>query len=466
MTEPETGVRLPAACLRACALFAVLAAVWPAAAEAQMLRGSFDTLPGQDFDFSPYSLGPAPDTAFDPPPFEREALPADGAPPPLATPAEAVRRPLPAEHDPYEQLGIRAGAFLLKPSVELTGGYDTNPQSSDPPEGDAFWRIRSALEVESDWVRHAFRGRLEASYRGYDEFSDLDAPDYAADAALRLDARRDLRLDFSFHGEQDSDPRNDPELVGVTGLVENTLVSGRAGLTYKPNRLSIAPTFETTRREFGDPEFEDRNYNSYRAKLRTGYELSPALEPFVEVSANERIYDLDENDVGIEHNSWGWRGYAGARFEPDPIWALEGKIGYGHQEAEDPSMPVLDGVVVAGSLIWRPSELTTFRLQGEKDFAAASLDCCSVTEEWGVTASFEHEFRRWLILTGEVAYDENYYPSLDYTLKNYDAELALEYKFNRTVSAKGRIAYEQLDSSDDSEDYDATIFEIGLRVQR
>jgi hypothetical protein len=29
--------------------------------------------------------------------------------------------------DPYEQLGIRAAAFIFYPAIELTGGYDSNP---------------------------------------------------------------------------------------------------------------------------------------------------------------------------------------------------------------------------------------------------------------------------------------------------------------------------------------------------
>ena len=37
------------------------------------------------------------------------------------------RRPAPPPQDAYEPLGMRVGTFLLKPAIEVTRGYDTNP---------------------------------------------------------------------------------------------------------------------------------------------------------------------------------------------------------------------------------------------------------------------------------------------------------------------------------------------------
>ena len=37
------------------------------------------------------------------------------------------RRPAPLPQDAYEPLGLRVGSFLLKPALEITRGYDTNP---------------------------------------------------------------------------------------------------------------------------------------------------------------------------------------------------------------------------------------------------------------------------------------------------------------------------------------------------
>ena len=41
--------------------------------------------------------------------------------------ATLLRRRTAAEEDAFAQLGLRTGAFLVSPAVEVIGGYDTNP---------------------------------------------------------------------------------------------------------------------------------------------------------------------------------------------------------------------------------------------------------------------------------------------------------------------------------------------------
>ena len=45
-------------------------------------------------------------------------------------PDAPVRRPAPPLQDAFEPLGMRVGSLLLKPSIEVTRGYDTNPSHS------------------------------------------------------------------------------------------------------------------------------------------------------------------------------------------------------------------------------------------------------------------------------------------------------------------------------------------------
>src|SRR5262249_23530448 len=58
------------------------------------------------------------------------STPAPGTPLPNTLPLGAVpAHTLPiAAGDPYEALGIKAGSFLILPALELSAGYDNNPQ--------------------------------------------------------------------------------------------------------------------------------------------------------------------------------------------------------------------------------------------------------------------------------------------------------------------------------------------------
>jgi hypothetical protein len=485
MIEPRTGSlsggggRMPGR--RICAFLTVLAALFAAqSANAQEIRGSIEPLPGADDDFAPSALGTAPDTAFsdDPGNIAEEPLvtPEDTGPPPLVEPEERLRRKKREPDDnPFDPVGIRAGAFLFKPTFEAYGGYETNPTSVEDNGGSLYGRSQGRLDVESDWVRHAFRGRIEAEYTAYDEFEDLNAPRIAGDAALRLDAREDLRIDLLARAELDSESPGDPEVPeGVKGRPENLRLGAGGGITYKPNRLSLGLKGDVDRRSYEDAELnnggtldnEDRNYTAYRLGLRTGYELDPGLEPFVEVEGNRREYDLDQNDSGLRHNTEGYKAYAGVRVEPNPVWSFEGAIGYGHLEAEDPFEPKLDELIAKASLVWQPSVKTKVTLTAERDVSSSGLECCAVSRDINAGIEIEHELQRHIFFTAGLDYERSFYPRDDHTQEDIEAEMALEYRFNRTVSARIRAAHEISKSSDGSDDYDTSLIEIGLRVQR
>jgi hypothetical protein len=465
---------------RLCASLAVLAALFCAErASAQEIRGSIEPLPGADDDFAPFALGTAPDSAFadDADNIAEEPLvEPDGSPPLLAEPEERIRRKKKlAEDNPFDPVGIRAGAFLFKPTFEAYGGYETNPTSIEDNGGSLYGRTQGRLDVESDWVRHAFRGRLEAEYTAYEEFEDLNAPRFAGDMALRLDAREDLRIDLLARTELDSESPGDPERPeGVKGRPENLRLGGGGGITYKPNRLSLGLKGDVDRRTYEDAELnngdildnEDRNYTAYRLGLRTGYELDPGLEPFVEIEGNKREYDLEENTSGLQHDTQGYKAYAGVRIEPNPIWSFEGAIGFGHLEAEDPFEPKLDDFIAKASLVWQPSIKTKITLTAEKGISSSGLDCCAVSRDIEASLEIEHELQRYLFFTAGVEYERSFYPRDDHTQEDVEAEIALEYRFNRTVSARIRAAHEISNSSNGSDDFDNSVIEVGLTVQR
>ena len=50
---------------------------------------------------------------------------------------------------------------------------------------------------------------------------------------------------------------------------------------------------------------DDYNFDQYSTQLRAGYELSPAVKPFVEIDADRRQHDLAADRFGIERGSQG-----------------------------------------------------------------------------------------------------------------------------------------------------------------
>ena len=77
----------------------------------------------------------------------------------------------------------------------------------------------------------------------------------------------------------------------------------------------------------------------------------------------------------------------------------------------------------------------------------------------------DHAFRRWLIGTVKVGYGQDDYVGMDRTDNRYSAGVGLTYKLNRNAQIKGEVRQEWLRSNITGNDYNATIFLLGLRLQ-
>src|SRR5262249_44582429 len=104
-------------------------------------------------------------------PQRRGALtlpPPDVAPiAPAPPPATPLRRPPRTDDDPFAPLGVRAGSFLLRPALEVTGGFDTNPPRVPDSHGSPLLTVAPELIVRSDWSRHALGADLRGNYLRY-----------------------------------------------------------------------------------------------------------------------------------------------------------------------------------------------------------------------------------------------------------------------------------------------------------
>ncbi|MFC5066960.1 outer membrane beta-barrel protein [Flaviflagellibacter deserti] len=451
-------------------LCALALAAFAHPAVAQELRGTLaETPPTSSDDLGFPAFESAPDTSFAEPPLE------DAMPPSPAEIVEPRRKRRIEEDDPYAPLGVRAGSFILKPSFETSGGYESNPRAEAGGKGSTFTRAEADLDVASDWARHQFTAKIRGAYIAYQDIHDLDTPDFAGDMALRLDARSDLKIDLAIRGTIGSDRPGDPEVPeSVVGRTEVYTSGISVGATYKPNRLSIGSTLSADRYFYADSKLNNgdtldnspRNYTAYELRERIGYELSPALEPFVEVAGNRHLYEADDDFLQEKRDSTGVEALLGARFEPSALIAIEGKAGYGRRDPDSSKLETIDGLIAEGSLIWRPSVLTTMTLTGASSIDETTLPGASGAVNRSTSIKVEHALRRNLILTGQLAYDRVDYEGADFVEDQYSADLGVEYRFTRSVALRARVAHLKLESSVPGEDYTSDLIEMGLRFRR
>jgi hypothetical protein len=401
--------------------------------------------------------------------------------------------------DPYEQLGLRAGAFDLFPAIELIGGYDTNPGASPSGGGARLYTVAPELRARSNWLRHELTADLRGSYTGYspDETPTLSRPNFNGKIDGRIDVTRDTRIDLGTRALLSTDNPGSPNLqAGLAKLPFFVTYGGSAGIGHRFNRFETSLKGDAQRTVYQDSTLtdgstssnEDRNYDQYGGKLRGGYELSPGVTPFVEIGADTRIHDLNTDSFGYQRDSKGVTGSVGTSFQLVRVLTGDVSIGYANRSYEDPRLGGLGGLIGNASLVWMADALNTVKLTAASTIGESTVPGVPGAFYRDIGVQFDHAFRRWLIGSVKFGFGLDTYKNgasetpgsppvpagtptagettLDRIDQRYSFGLGLTYKLNPMMQLKGEFRQNWLRSNVVGVDYAESIFLLGLRLQK
>jgi hypothetical protein len=397
------------------------------------------------------------------------------------------RKRLRIDDDPFGAVGDYAGGFLIKSAVELSTGYDTNPGRTFVPRGSPFYVIAPEFLAVSDWQRHAVVADLRGSFTGYsNNFPppadgtissapvDVDRPDFTGHVDGRLDVSRDTRLLGQARLRVSTDNPGSPNIqAGLLRYPIYTTLGGTFGVDQNFNRLQISAgaTVDRTVYQFSkltdgtSTTNDDRNFNAFGGVGRVSYDLLPGLKPFAEVQGDSRVHDLRLDRAGYARDSSGGYVRAGSSFEFSRLLTGEISLGYAARDYVDVRLNRLEGLLVASSLTWTATPLTTARF-----YSTTSIDETTLPGSAGVlthvyTVEVDHDFRRWLTAIGKFTWG-----SLDYegdvrSDKIYSVSGDLIYKLNRNFWLKGTLRRDWLDANLPGNSTNSTVVMLGVRLQ-
>jgi hypothetical protein len=208
-------------------------------------------------------------------PVTSEAVLVAPSPPPL-------HRRAWAEDDPFAPLGIQLGSFILRPAIEVGGGYDTNAPRGSPATPSAYGAVAPELLINSTWARHELTASLRGSYVAYERTPDLDRPNFEGRVNGRVDVTGSTSLGLGTFVIVSTDNPGSPNIqAGLSRLPIYTTIGGIAAIAQRFNRLDITATAGVDRTVYDESHFTDgstasnadRDYIRYGAALRAGYEV-------------------------------------------------------------------------------------------------------------------------------------------------------------------------------------------------
>jgi hypothetical protein len=403
--------------------------------------------------------------------------------PAIATP---TRRKPTVDLDPFAPVGVRTGAFVLFPAIELTGGYDTNPQRIAGEKGSGFVVVAPELRLRSDWERHALNADIKASYTDY--FQSWPAPIGVSGPPVSLDrpnvdARADGRLDISSRNRLDVEGRllvgtdnpGSPNLqAGLKRLPIMTTLGSTLAYTQSFNRFELTAKGSVDRSVWQASSLtdgttssnDDRDFDQFGGALRGSYELKPGIRPFAEIGTDTRVHDLALDRNGEDRDSNGSYAKAGSTFEITRKLAGEVSIGYLARRYRDAALSNIGGMTFDASLIYAATALTTFTLIAKSGVNEVTVPGVSGDLSRDIALQVDHGFRRWLTGTAKFGFGTDDYVGLARADQRWFASLGIIYKLNRDLQLKGEIRRDWLVSNDPGAGYTADQVLLGVRLQR
>jgi hypothetical protein len=383
-----------------------------------------------------------------------------------------------AAGDPYEALGIKAGSFLILPAVELSAGYNTNPQATPGGPGSVYLVVAPELHVRSDWSRNSLTADITSSYTDYPNSNfqpSLNVPYVNGKIDGRLDVTRYTQILLEGRTIVSTDNPGSPNILfGLATLPIDTTVGGTFGVAETLGRfgLSVKGTFDRSMYSNGtltdgeSANFDWRAFDQYAGIMRLGYEIDPDLKPFVEINEDTRIYDSQVDIYGEHRASEGSSVKLGA--DLNLLGSLIGEIAVGYLERDhhDPTLPNISGVTFDGALLWRATALTSAKLTAQSGVTESSVQGVSGELSRSVSLEVDHALRTWLIANAIVGYENDNYFGLDRIDNHYFASAGLTYKLNREMQLKGQVRQDWLTSNVSGVAYTASTFLLTLRLQK
>jgi hypothetical protein len=371
--------------------------------------------------------------------------------------------------------GIPLGTFTLKPSVNQSINVERD-RTGDTKENRGFLQTDLRSTLTSDWDRHALTITGEGVWQKNISGTGEEKPTINLNADLRLDLPADttahITAGYQFYREDTSDPN------AIAGASKQSAVNQfTTGLSLERDfgLLRGTTAVALTRSVYSDAvlsdgtsvTLSDRNQTAGTWRGRIGYELSPAIIPFVEVDLGAAVYDQTRDSAGYARSNQSYGGKGGVEFDLGE--KFKGELGFGYQytQFDDSRLASVDSPTVDGSLAWSPQRGTDISVGLSTTVQPSTTAGLSGFTAYQLTSTVSHQLRDDLTakLTGGTIWRN--YPSngsaSDET--EYDTAFGLTWGINRYLDLTSNVGYQLTtrDVGDSTHQFQAG---VGLTVKR
>ncbi len=272
-----------------------------------------------------------------------------------------------ASLDDGQPPGIRIGTLTLRPSVTQSIDFE---QKKFPTRSTDRTYLTTGIRgtLSSDWARHQLtvtgEGNIQRNLGGG---SAGEEPNANIQSDLRLDlgggTQANLTAGYAFSREDTNDPN---AIAGASVQGGEHVFTTGASIERNIGLLKALAAVDLSRTIYTDAKgvdgrsisLADRDRSGAGLRTRLGYELSPALVPFLEATAGLSDYDQKIDNTGYARSSHSYGAKAGTQINLGEKWRGEVAVGYLRRDYDDSRLSAVNALTMDGNLAWSPQRGT------------------------------------------------------------------------------------------------------------
>jgi hypothetical protein len=371
--------------------------------------------------------------------------------------------------------GIRVGTFILRPELTQSIGHESQKTGSFR-EDRTYSQTTLRGSLTSDWSRHKLTVTGSGTFQKNISGSGETEPYADVSADLRLDlapeTTADLTAGYNFYRESSSDPN---AVIGAAsqGTVNN--FTGGVALSRQLGLLRGSLSAKAIRTTYGDVRLldgstlsqADRNTLAGEFGARLGYQLSPAIMPFVEAKYRRTDYDNTFDSFGFRRSSDTYTAEAGVAADFGEKVSGEFAAGYVLRRFEDSRLADLDGLAVDATGHWSPHRGTDISVGLATALEESTTPGDSGPITYVLDTALTQQVRNDVVarLGARYLYRDYRHGSVLPDQEVYTATAGLSWFLSPYLSLDGNLGFERT-TQKGADDQDTATVDMGLTVRR
>lgn len=351
----------------------------------------------------------------------------------------------------WQALGIRLGAFTLRPQIGMAGGATSNAfQVRNNETSSAIVTGTTQLDLLSGWSRHFLSLRGTAQVDKFVGNSSRNTTIWALNAAGRYDIHSTLQLAASADVGRDNESRFSGEAVNANFVVSPFLrEAATIRASYRPGRFGVQLSANYQHLHFMPVRFQDGSTGDQSIRDRTvtqvivegTYAKVPGVALFVQGAASWTRFDVVDPLRVLGGDSDGVRVLGGVNLELAGFATGTIGVGWSRRDYADPRLSTNSGLSVEGRVALLPEDRTTITLDARRQLSDANPTSGPFWDT-RLSVGVDREVRRNIIvgLTGSYGH-QRYLDVGSASTVNRSAALTGTYLISRRLEVRSSLIY-------------------------